>query len=632
MFDSIRKHQRLWLAVLLILILPAFVLFGISGYDRMLSGDRAVATVRGQPITPQEFEAAQRQQLDQMRNMLGSAVDPKLLDSPEARSEILEGLIARRVLVDEANRRHVIIPDERLRQTILSIPGLKRDDGSFDDARYKALLSSQNMTAAGFENQLRLDLALQMLPESVQGSTIVPRSVVDRLIALQEESRVIREQRFDAAAFESKVAATEAQIAAWFEANARQFETPESARVEYVVLSRDEFARRVTLSTEDLRTYYEQNAARFGAPEERRASHILIKAGPQAREQAQALLEQLRKDPARFEALARSSSDDPGSAPQGGDLGWFGRSMMVKPFADAAFEMKEGELRGPVETEFGQHLIRLTGVRGGQTKPFDAVRAEIEGEVRNQLAARQFAEAAESFTNMVYEQSESLKPVAEKFQLEIVAADGVGRTPGAAAEPGSALATPRLLAALFSDDVLRNKRNTEAVEIAPGRLAAARVVEHRPPQRQTLETVRDEARRRFVAEEAARLAKEAGEARLAALKAGGADASGFGEPRTVSRAAAGGLVRPALEAVFRLPVEPMPAFTGVALGQAGYVVIQLVKVAPPDPQLVAQRREAYAGQIGRIVAQDDAATSIQALKRRSDVVRHPERLGGTTTN
>lgn len=629
MFDSIRKHQRILQFVLLVLILPAFVFFGISGYDGMLSRDTGVAVVAGRDVTQQEFANAQRQQIEQLRQMLGDSVDTKMFDTPEARAEILEGLIAQRSLGALVADHRITVSDERLRQTILGIPGLRREDGGFDDARYKALLSAQNMTPAGFEAQLRTDLAMQALPDAVQSSAIVPRAVRERVVALQEERRELREWRFPVAEHAPKSPPTDEQIQAHYEANGKSFETPESARVEYVVLSRESLEAGVEVSPDDLKTYYEQNRARFGTPEERRASHILVKAGPDAKAKAEKLLEQLKADPSRFEALARSSSDDPGSATQGGDLGFFGRGMMVKPFADAVFGMKEGEIRGPIETEFGQHVIRLTGVKPGGEKPFEQVRGEIEREIRAQQAGRKFAEAAEGFTNTVYEQSDSLKPAADKWGLPIRSASDVRRTPAPDAAKGSPLASPRLLSALFSDDVRLNRRNTEAIEIAPGQLVSARIVEYRAAQRKPLDEVRDEVRRRVVAEESARLARAAGEARLAELKAGKAEPSGFGPVRTVSRANAEGLPPAAVDAAYRVPAESLPAYAGVDVGAGqGYSIIQVVKVVTPPAEELAKRDGAIAPQLERLVAQQDATAYVDAIKGRTKIVRHPERLGG----
>jgi peptidyl-prolyl cis-trans isomerase D len=641
MFESIRKHQRILQFILLILILPAFVFFGISGYEGMLTGDRGIAKVGGREIFQAEFDAAQRQQIDQLRQMLGEGVDTKMFDTPQARAEILEGLIAQKSIAEQASARNVVITDERVRQTILGIPGLKREDGAFDDARYKALVASRGLTPAGFEAMVRGDLQVQALPDAVSASAFMPKAVRERLVALQEERREIREQRFAAADFAARVQPTDAQLAAYHETNGQAFETPESAKVEVVVLSRDAIAAQIAVSPDDLKTYYEQNKARYGTPEERRASHILLKAAPDAKAKAEQLLAQLKADPSKFAALAKSASDDPGSAAQGGDLGFFARASMVKPFADAAFDMKQDEIRGPVESEFGQHIIRLTGIKPGAEKTFEQVRAELEREVKLQQAGSKYAEAAQAFTDMVYEQSESLKPVADKWKLEIRTVDNLGRGPAPDAPRGSPLASPRLLGALFTDDVLRNKRNTEAIEVAPGQLAAARVVEYRASQRRPLETVKDEVRKLVIAEESGKLARAAGEARVAELKAAKTEAAkteagkteagkgeaGFSTARTVSRNAPSGLPQPALEAVFRLAAEPLPAFTGVDLGTQGYTIVELVRTLTPTPQELAQKFGTYDSQFERVAAQQDVGSYVESIKARTKIVRHTERIG-----
>jgi len=558
--------------------------------------------------------------------MLGDAVDPAMLDTPAARTELLEGLIAQRAMAAQAASRQVAVTDDRVRQTVLAIPGLTRPDGSFDDARYKALLSAQNLTPAGFEARLRSELAMQTMPDSVQSSAFLPRTVRDRLAALQDESREVRLLLFPAADYRSKVNPDEAMLKAYYDAHPQDFEIPESARIEYVVLSREALSAQVNVGADDLKAYYEQNKARYGSPEERRASHILIKAGPDAKAKAEQLMAKLKADGSQFKTLARTASDDPGSAAQEGDLGFFNRGMMVKPFSDAVFAMQKGELRGPVESEFGQHIIVLTDIRPGGEKPFEAVRGEIEKEVKLQQAGQKYAEAAESFTNLVYEQSDSLKPAADKYGLSIQTADNVSRQPAANAARGSALANARLLGAVFGDDVARNKRNTEAVEIAPGQLAAARVIEYRPARRKPLADVTDAVRQAVIAQEAGKLAQQAGEARLAEMRAGKADASGFSPARLLNRTNPEGVPPQVLENVFRMPSQTLPAVAGADLGGEGYVIAQLIKVVSPTAEVIAQRAPGIDQQGVRLLAQQDVANYVDALKARTSIVRHPERL------
>jgi peptidyl-prolyl cis-trans isomerase D len=628
MFDSIRKHQRLLLFFLVILILPAFVFFGISGYDRM-GGDRAVASVEGSSISEQEFAQAQRRQIEDLRRVLGDGVDPAMFDTPSARNEILEGLIARRVLSVHAGKARIAVTDERLREAILEMPGLRRENGGFDEARYRALLSSQNLTPLGFESMLRADLIIESMPQAIGASGFVPTQVRDRLIALQQERRELREMRFSPDDFAATIKPTDEQLRQFYDEQARLFETPETVRIEYVVLGRDALAQQVSVSPDELKAYYEQNRDRFGTQEERRASHILLQPGADAKATVEQLMTQLQANPGRFAAVAKERSVDPGSAAQGGDLGFFDRGSMVKPFADAAFDMKKGEIRGPVESEFGVHIIQLTDVRPAQVKTFEQVRPQIEADIRAQQAGSRFAEAAEGFTNTVYEQSDTLKPAADKFGLSVRTAVIEGRRPPKDAEAGSPLSSPRLLSAIFSDDSLRNKRNTDAVEIAPGVIASARVVEFTPPQRRPFDQVQEEVRQRFVAAEAIKLARAAGEERLKQLRANNAPgdgAKGFGMAKTVQRGAPGDMPPQAIDAVFRLPADGLPRHAGVDLGEQGYGIYQLVRVTPPSKEEIAQRSDVIGQQLAQAIAQQEVAGFLESLKQRTKITRNPERL------
>jgi len=631
MFDSIRKHQRILQLVLLLLIFPAFAFFGVSGYDRFLSDGDSVASVGGSKITRQEFDAAMRQQLDRLRQVLGDKVDASMLDSPQARAEVLDGLVTQRVLLDASIQRRISVGDAKLRETIRAIPGLAKPDGSFDMERYRALLSAQGMNEPMFESQLRRDLAIQAMPEAVAASAIVPLAVLDRLIVLQEQTREVRELAFRASGYASRVSATDEQLRAYYAENAAAFEIPESARVEYLVLGTAAIAQRIALSADDVRSYYEQNAARYATPEERRASHVLIALEPgasaEARQAAQAKAQDIVRQAragADFAALARANSQDPGSAGNGGDLGWFRRDTMVKPFADAAFALAEGAVGDVVETEFGLHVIKLTGIKPGAARRFEEVRAEIESELRLQQAGRKYAETADAFSNTVYEQSDSLKPAAERFGLEIRTAESLTRS-GAGVPADSPLANQRLLAALFSPESIQSRRNTDAIEVGGNTLVSARIVEHRPAGRKPFEDVRDQVRGLFVATQAARLAREAGAAKLAELR-GGASASGFAEPRTVSRAAADAVPVAALEAVFKAPSDKLPAFAGVDLGQQGYSIYQIVRVTDPPPDRVAQRRDEYRQQIARLYGQQQTADLVDTLKSRAKITTRLSQL------
>jgi peptidyl-prolyl cis-trans isomerase D len=612
---------------MLVLIFPSFVFFGIQGYNRFIEGENAVARIAGKPVSAQELEAAQRERIAQLRQMFGDNFDAKLFDTPEARAATLDALLSERALALEATAEHVVVTEERLREVIASVPAFQRD-GKFDYERYKTLLAAQALSERAFEQRVRDDLVRQTLLQAVADSALLPNVVLERLIRISEEQRAVRELRFRPEDFADRVKVSDEAIAAYYEANRREFETPESVKAEYVVLTLDDVAARIAAPEAELKAYYEQNKAAYGQPEERRASHILITAGEGgsasdkagARRKAEELLARLRQNPGDFAKLAREFSKDPGSAAKGGDLGFFGRNMMVKPFEDAAFKLRPGEISDIVETDFGFHIIRVDEVKPATYKPFEAVRADIEREYRRQHAQKKFAEAVEQFTNTVYEQSDSLKPVADKLGLQIQTVDNLTRE-GVAAKPGAPqVFTPRVIQALFSEDSLGKKRNTEAIEVAPNTFVSARVVEHRPATLRPLAEVRDQIRARLERQEAARLAREAGAAKLEALRKSPSD-TGFSAMRTVSRAAPEGLPPAAIRAIMQAPADKLPAFVGAELDGGVYAVFEVVSAKlpdKPDPERRQAQQRAWQQQTG--AADDLAYLTLIKRKHKAQVV------------
>jgi peptidyl-prolyl cis-trans isomerase D len=398
------------------------------------------------------------------------------------------------------------------------------------------------------------------------------------------------------------VTVSDADIETYYKDHSAQFQAPEQASVEYLVLDMDAAKKNISVSDADLKSYYEQNSARFGTPEERRASHILITApasAPKAerdaaRAKAEQLLAEVKKAPATFGAVARKNSQDPGSAEKGGDLDFVARGAMVKPFEDAMFALKKGEISNIVETEFGYHIIKLDDIKPGVVQPFEQARAAIENEVRGQQATQEFAKAAEAFTDAVYQQPESLQPAADKLKLTIQKASNVARTPA----PGAtgALASANFLKALFAPDTLERKHNTEAVEIGPNQLASGRIVQYAPARTVPLAEVKDKVRTQLVAEKAAALAKAEGEAKLMAWRGNAADAT-LAAPVTLSRIDPQSQPQAIVEAALRADGTQLPVLTGVDLGSDGYAVLRVVKSlgrAVPSADVAKQENEQFA--------------------------------------
>lgn len=624
MFEFIRTHQRLMQLILLLLILPSFVLFGLQSYSRMGDHGDIVAKVGKQTITKAELDNAVRRQIERFRQMLGGQMDTKMFDTPEARAGILQSLIAQKALAKQAVDDRLTVSDESLQQTILGIPGLVGADGKFDTERYKSLLAAQGLTPAGYEAQLRQDLALQQLTASVQSTAFIPKTVANRLSDINAQEREIQQRDFKAADFAGKVNVTDDMLKAWYDKHPSQFEIPEQVKANYVVLNADAIAAQISVSDADIKSYYEQNQKRYATPEQRRASHILIAAGKnataaqkeQAKAKAEKLLAELRKNPGEFAKLAKENSQDPGSAERGGDLGFFGPGMMVKPFEDATNKLKQGEISNVVESDFGYHIIQLTGIKPAAIKSLDEVKNEIAAEIKQQLAAKKFSEMAETFSNGVYEQADSLKPIADKLNLKVESASGLTRTPSAALPANAPYNNPKFLKALFSDEAIKNKHNTEAVEVAPNTLIAGHVTEYKPVTKKPFDEVKNAVRDEVVKEESMKLAAKAGEAALAALK-DKPDDSGFGEPKMVSRAKTGGIPQGAFSAIMKADTSKLPQVVGAEIPGQGYAVFRINKVVQPTPD--AAKRQAEQQQLDSIVSQQEMASWIDAVKKKAKV-------------
>jgi peptidyl-prolyl cis-trans isomerase D len=589
MFDFIRRHIKLLQFVLVLLIFPSFVFFGIEGYSRFHEGAAAVpaAKVDGRTITQAEWDAAYQQQLERMRRQMPN-VDSSALDTPQMKRATLDSLVRENVLLAAAHKLNLVTSDERLQRRFVADPQLaflRKPDGSLN----KDVLAAQGMSSEQFAERLRQDYSVRQVTAGIDDTVLAPAGVAAASLDALFQQRQVQVQRFDTKDYAAKIEPTDAQLDAWYKdpAHAAQFQAPEQAQIQYAVLDLDSIVKGIKVPEEDLRKYYEENKARFTTPEERRASHILVKADKtappaeraKAKAKAESILAQVKKSPDSFAELAKKNSDDPGSADKGGDLDFFGRGAMVKPFEDAVLALKPGETSGIVETDFGYHIIRLTAVRGGAVKPYDAVRGEIEAEAKKQQAQKRFAEAAEQFSNIVYEQSDSLKPAADKLGLELRTAK-VQRQPATGAS--GPLASTKLLTAIFGNDALRDKRNTEAVETGPNQLTSAHVLQHTPAHRKPYEEVRAEVKQSVIESQAAALAHKAGEALLATGRKDASVAPG-GQPLTVSRAEPHELPPQVLEAVLKADASKLPNWVGVDLGTQGYAVARIDKVLGRDP-------------------------------------------------
>src|SRR5688572_25136041 len=500
MFDFVTKYRR-FIQVFLGLIAITFMTWGIESYTQFRGARDTVATVNGIEISQREFADMLRRQQAQLQRAYGGAADPGMLDSPDFRRAVLEAMIGQRLVASEAGRSYMYMSREQVIQAITQAPELQ-EDGKFSAAKYSAYLAGQGLTDQGYVAQLQNELPLQRISAAVAETAIAPRSVAARIAALESQKREVSEVRIQVQQFIPQVKVDEAQVKAHYDANLAEYRTPERVRAEYVVLSAEALAKQEPPSESEVKAAYESRAGQFRVDEQRRASHILVK----TKEEAEKLLAELKRGPNRFPELAKKHSQDPGSAEKGGDLGWFGRGMMVKPFEEAAFKLGQNEMQ-VVESEFGFHVLRVTGMQAAKARPFEEVRKELAEELARQKGQKKFAESAEAFSNTVYEQSDSLKPAAERFKLPVQTTGWIAKS---ARQELGALDHPKLLAALFSSDALVNKRNTDAIEIAPNTLVAARVVQHQAAAQRGFDEVKGEIAQMLRQREASALALKDG--------------------------------------------------------------------------------------------------------------------------
>jgi peptidyl-prolyl cis-trans isomerase D len=604
MFDFVRKHTKVMQFLLFLLIFPSFVLVGINGYNRFREKGDAVAKVDGHEIMQGDLDNAHKQDVERLREQMPT-LDPKLLDSPAARYATLERMVRDQVLGSAAAKSKLTTSDQRLAQELQQnelIRALRGPDGKLDMARYKQLVGARGMSPEMFEAGIRQDLSSRQVMAGIGGTSFATPAEAKVAIDAYLEKREVQVARFDAADFMAKVNPTDADLEAFYKANPAMFQAPEQADIEYVMLDAESIMKSLPVNEQDLKDYYTQNVgSRPAAAEERRASHILIPAPKdapaaeraKAKSKAEEVLAMAKKAPDNFAELAKKYSQDPGSAAKGGDLDYFTRGAMTKPFEDAVFAMKPGDIAGPVETEFGYHIVKLTDVKAAKQKTFEEMRPELEAEFKKQQAQKKFAELADTFSNGVYEQADSLKPVADRLKLEVKTAANVQRTPA----PGNKgpLGNPKFLSALFSTDSIEKKRNTEAVEIAPNTLVSGRVVKYTPARTLPLAEVKDRVRERVVAARAAELAKTEGKQKLAAWKANPASAS-LPASVTVSRQDAQKQPSAIVEAALRADPGALPAFAGVDLGDQGYAVVKVDKIVPrdaPAPEMAKQELDQY---------------------------------------
>lgn len=615
---QIAKYRIVKILFAVFLIIP-FAFFGLESYLRGPVGGDNVASVGPLRINQREFDDAIKAQAENYRAQFGPSFDASLMERPEVRQGVLDRVISEKLVALAAEKSGIRVGDRQLAERIMSEPAFQ-EDGKFSKARYDAIARAQGWTPQGLDERLRDEMELNLYRDAIAATAIVPRATLDAFIRLSEQSREVSVITIGPDAFLAGVKASEPEVEAYYKANAAEFTNPEQVRVEYVALSVDAMAAKMAAKPEDVQAYYESNKARFVQPEERKASHILLTLKPDAseaekkaaEEKADALLKAVRAKPASFADVAKKESQDPGSAPQGGDLGFFRRGAMVKAFEDAAFAAKKDEIVGPVRSEFGLHIIRVTDVKAEKGKSLAEAAPEIDMELRRAEASRRFADAADTLVNGVYEQSTALAPTAERLGIPVAQSPWFSK-----AMPGPLFSNPKLLAEIFSDDAIKARRNTAAIEVRPGVLMAARVIEHKPAELRPLETVKAGIEQKLRREAAMKMAVADGEAKLKAALEGKEEGLKWPSPLAVNRQKPGGLQPAVLDKAFRADAKKLPAVVGVQTPM-GYSLVKVSKVIDVEA-IDDARRKSLGDQLRQTMAMAELESTLANLRSRFGV-------------
>ncbi len=619
MFDFVHKRKRVVQVIMVIAVLP-FLFWGLESYQSS-DGNDYIAIISGEKIYRQEFDQALRDRFDSMRSSMGDSFNASMLDDPKIRVSVLEDLIQKRLLNIEADRLKITISDSQLVDILQGI-SVFQQDGKFSNELYRELLRNKGLDVVKFESNIRQDMMRQQVVDGYLKNGFISNTVVKNLIRLSEEKREINSLQIDPSEFLSTIKPNDKEIKKYYSKHQDEFKRSEEIKVEYLVLSVDNLAEKVVLEANEVQNYFKKNKSEFIQPEQRQASHILFSAPSTASDEdkatalskAEALLVKIKQDPQKFSKFAREHSQDAGSADKGGDLGFFSRNTMVKNFEDEVFQMKPEEIRGPIQTDFGFHIIKLSAIKSGKDVSFDEIKGEVEEKIRKQRVSKGFGDKVEEFRNIVYEEIDNFGLAAEALKLPIKKSGWISRAGG----EESYFTDARLLQVMFSKDSIENKQNSEVIEIAEDTYISIRVIEHRPAAVLSMKEVREKIINILVRQKASDLAVEDGTDKLTQLQRGKKDIVTWGSNMTVSRNNTNGLEEEVIRAIFKIKPFSFPAYTGVINSEGGFSLIRInnvIDAASPDEEKI----KTFSKQLQQLYAQEEFLSYLSAIKQRADV-------------
>jgi len=629
-----------------------FALWGINQYihdDSVL----LAAKVDDVEVPLQDFQRSYQSERNLRKRILGKGFDPSQLDDAAIKQTAIDRLVNSTVLAKSASDAGFVISNAQLSMEIRHMREFQVND-QFDQARYASLLSSLGMSQGGFEQELRRQyLSEQLMSGLSDGEFVLPKEA-ESYYKLNRQRRSFEYLIIPSERFKKHVKISDADIQAVYDRDRDRYKTAEQVTVSYIELSRQALARKVPAPSDDeLKQLYVDRQAEFGQPEQRHAHHILIEVAKdatqadvdKARNKAEALRQKILHG-ASFEKIAKKESDDTGSARSGGDLGFFERGMMTKPFEDAVFAMAPGDLSEPVRSEFGFHLIRLDDIKKAAVKPFEEVRGRLLSDYRKAKAEDSFFDAADRLTDLVYEHPDTLDVAAEELGLTVATSEPFTRDEGTGVAEDN-----HVRAVAFSPEVLTEGNNSEALQLDGGnRLVVLRVKRHEPSHQQELSAVKDEIREALAEKSATEQARKKGEEMVKDIQGGGQSPKAVAKSLKLSwqssvlvqRTGSGGIPKAILEQAFKMPrpdKEGDVIVRGVALDDGGYALVQLHSVddkggvdkkpGQSDSDVVAEtlrQRQSDRDALRSSWVQRESTAFLDGVKERTKIVVYKDNL------
>ena len=618
MLEKFRSYAQTKAAqIILALILIPFALFGIDSYLNQAGNNLSIAKVNGYKIALPEYNRA----IENVRNRVmseGKKVDPAMFDSFEFKESIIDGLITKQLLNNDIKKSKFKITDQQLSQYIIGMPEFQKD-GKFSQEIYDKVLQNNQLTPKKFEESIRNDLLIQQVRDGLQKLTFIPPSNLEETLKATSQQREISIAEFKTKEYMAKANIAEKDMQAFYDQNKSKFLAPEQVKAEFVVFSLANILPTINVTEDEIKSFYKTNADKYQNQQQREASHILIAASKnappaekaKAKAKAEDILNQIRKSPKQFEELATKYSQDPESAKKGGDLGAFGRGMMVKPFDDAVFSMKVNEISNIIESDFGYHIIKLTKIIG-EGGGFDSMRPQIKAELIYQKGQEKFAALAEEFSNKVYEQSSSLDAVSKKFNLPIQKTDWISRN-----DSDKFFKNETLMSALYSKESIKDRRNTEAIEVTPNNLISARVVDYKAQTTKPFADVKKNIEDYLKFESAKKTVAKEGETVLKSL----ADTSrkiDWQPSVLVDRKNTKDFSDAVINHAYKMPTDKLPSYSGFMDGNNGYIIVKVNKVAFPNDSN-EENKKAFASDYTEALSAEYLSAYLKGLKAKASV-------------